>query len=409
MNRSNRAKTILGCLAILIAASVLSIYFILTKPKAKMSHNRTKTVFVNAHQVQSEDFPVRITGMGVVIPANKVTIQSEVTGRVIEKSNRLIDGSIFKAGEVLVRLDSRDYQAAYDQAVAKLADARYALKLELGNQQIAKEEWDILNSDQPVEQADSDLALRKPHLARVRAQFAAARSAVAQAKLNLERTVIKAPFDGFIQSESVAPGQLVTMQTPLATFVASDSFYVKVSIPVDRLKWIDLPNEQEDVGARAVIIQDIGRGDTIRKNGRVIRLMGDLDTQGRMARVLVEVPDPLDLTLPTGDRHPLLLGAYVKAEIQGHILRNIITLPRAELHHRGTVWVLNSDSELEIRTVHVVWTEGETLVIDEGLQSGDWVITSNLQVAVPGMKLELVESGKDNPDDNGDTDVTEGA
>jgi multidrug efflux pump subunit AcrA (membrane-fusion protein) len=175
-----------------------------------------------------------------------------------------------------------------------VTDAEYNLKLELGHQEVAKREWMLLNGGKPAKSSDVDLALRKPHLDKAKADLEAAKAELKQANLNLARTRIRAPFNAIVRTHNVEMGSQVSIQDPLAELVCTDEYWIKVSIPVDRLKWISTPRNATESGSAVRIYYRNG----FERTGTVIKLFGDLETEGRMARILVSVEDPLSLESP---------------------------------------------------------------------------------------------------------------
>ena len=135
-----------------------------------------------------------------------------------------------------------------------MTDAEYAMKLELGHQAVAKREWELLNKGKPAQDMEKELALRQPHLNKVRANLAAAEAELKTAMLDLERTQIRAPFNAMVLSKSVDLGSQVTLQETLAELVGTDTYRIQVSIPVERLEWIQTPSQAGDPGSKARII-----------------------------------------------------------------------------------------------------------------------------------------------------------
>jgi hypothetical protein len=178
----------------------------------------------------------------------------------------------------------------------------------------------------------------------------------------------------------------------LGSLVASDAFWVQVSIPVDRLQYIVVPgfNAQEGEGSEVSVWQELGET-RVERSGRVLRLYGDLDPVGRMARVSVEIEDPLGLEIPEEERGlPLLLGAYVHVDIVGRSMVEVIEIPREALHAGRYVYVFGKESRLEVREVDIAWRREKTLLVRGGLSGGDEIITSRLGSAVAGMRLRRV-------------------
>ena len=144
-------------------------------------------------------------------------------------------------------------------------------------------------------------------------------------------------------------------------------------------------------------MRDLGNGESVQWAGWVERLLGDVTENGRMARVLVLVPDPLGLKPSNGPRSSLLLGEYVRVEILGPTLPQTIVLPRSSLREEERVWVYNAQGELEIRQVEVALRRRDSVLIQAGLADGDRVVTSSLPAALPGMRLQAVEAEPASP------------
>ncbi|MDA3832169.1 MAG: HlyD family efflux transporter periplasmic adaptor subunit [Spirochaetales bacterium] len=234
---------------------------------------------------------VVLKAMGTVVPAIEVELKPQVTGEVIDINPDFIEGGLLKAGSLVLQIDTEDYKLALTQKEKALADASYSLKLELGRQEVAKQEWELLNGDKDAEDREVELALRKPHLEKAKAEINAAKAEIEKAYLDLSRTQIKAPFNAMVLSRLVNIGSQVTPQQRLAELVGSDSYWIQASVPVDRLSWIQIPRSKGDPATRARIIY----ANSYERIGTVIRLMGDLSPEGRMARVLIEVVDPVGL------------------------------------------------------------------------------------------------------------------
>ncbi len=378
------------CAVVLAAGGGIAAALFFTPPKPDKRDRKPESTLVEVMRAAPGRQRVRIVALGTVVPARQVELQSEVSGRVVEQSPNLVPGGIFPAGGVLVRVDARDYQTALEKQRALLADAEFNLKVEEGRRAIAKREWELLEKELDTAGARRDLALREPHLARAKAALAAAGSALGQAELNLKRTAIAAPFNALVKEETVELGQLVGPASRLATLIGTDRFWVRVSVPVDRLKWIKLPDAAGAGGSAARVIQECGGGRRVERSGRVVRLLGDLEPAGRLARVLIEVEDPLGLKAG-GEKPavPLLLGAYVRTVIEGIEVDNVIAISQSALRDGNKVWVMAPDDTLDIREVKTVWRGRDTVYVGSGLRAGDRVVTSDLASAARDMALRV--------------------
>jgi RND family efflux transporter MFP subunit len=344
--------------------------------------------------------------MGTVIPAREVFLKSRVSGEVVEIHPEFTEGGFLKKNTKVLQIDPLDYELALARRRSAVTDAEYAMKLELGHQAVAKREWELLNEGKPAQDMEKELVLRQPHLNKVRANLAAAEAELKTAMLDLERTQLRAPFNAMVLSKSVDLGSQVTLQETLAELVGTDTYRIQVSIPVERLEWIQTPSQAGDPGSKARII--CGQGHE--RSGRVIRLMGDLATEGRMARILVEVADPLGLNASTQDRTPLLIGEYVRVEIQGRKLDSVFEIPRTALRDHSSVWLVGENQTLEIRKVRPIWRDAEIVLLKDALKPGEHLIVSDLAAPVEGMMLRVdaskselkrESSGKKNPQGTG--------
>ncbi|MDH4204623.1 MAG: efflux RND transporter periplasmic adaptor subunit [Desulfobacteraceae bacterium] len=349
------------------------------RPPVKLS----PTVLIQT--VKPSSYQIIVTAMGTVIPAREVVLKSRVSGEIVEIHPEFTEGGFLKKDMRIIQIDPQDYELALARKRSAVTDAEYALKLELGHQAVAKREWELLNQGKPAQDMEKELALRQPHLDKVRADLAAAEAELEAAMLDLERTHILSPFNAMVRSKSVDLGSQVTLQEPLAELVGTDAYRIQASLPVDRLEWIDVPVQAGDSGSKARIIY--GQGHEC--SGTVVRLMGDLATEGRMARILVEVADPLGLKASNQDRAPLLIGEYVRVNILGRKLDNVFQIPRTALKDNSTVWIVSENQILEIRKVRPVWRDADVVLLQDGLKPGEQLVVSDLPAPVEGMTVRV--------------------
>ena len=200
-----------------------------------------------------------------------------------------------------------------------------------------------------------------------------------------------APFNAFVQMENVDKGQLVGPASQLATLVGTDRFWVQVSIPMDKLDYVKMPKGKEP-GSSAKVIVQTGR-QRLERSGYVMRLLGDLDPVGRLARLLVVIDDPFELKKPEAERTkiPLLLGSYVRVEIDGVELSDVAEVPRRALQENDKVYVLDGEDTLRIKPVEIVWGADETVLVRGPLKDGERLVVSNMAAPVEGMKLRVAQ------------------
>ena len=372
----------------LIAATGL----VVTRPEPERTTPAPEGVPVRVMIAAPATERVVLPAMGTVMPAKEVVLQPEVPGRIVELGENLVPGGRVKEGELLARIDPRDYELVVEQRLADVERARFEVRVEASRARIAEREWQLLGESVPVTEEGRSLALREPHLRNLRAALQSAESALEKARLDLERTKLVAPFNAVVQEEAVDVGQMVSAQSKIATLVGSDRFWVRVSLPVEELRWVRFPAEG-DPGSPVSIVHETGNGSSIKHEGRVVRLFGDLEPKGRLARVLVAVDDPMNLE--ASRPLPLFVGAYVRVEIEGPELQSVVEVPREAIRDGAEVWVMDADDRLEIRPIEIAFRGPNAVLVSGGIRGGDRVITSRIATPLPRMALRLLEERAD--------------
>jgi RND family efflux transporter MFP subunit len=383
---SGREKFALTVAAIVfLGASIFVASYMMThRPKPQRRKPTASAPIVKVSELTASSQNVTIPVQGTVVPAAEVDLKARVGGEVTWTHPELIEGGLVKKGQTLVRLDPVDYELALIGKKAILESAIYDLKDEQGRQEIAKSEWEILGLDEKASELDLELALRQPQLAAKQAQLEAAQAEVRQAELALERTVIKAPFNAVIRSVEIDVGSQITTQSILAHLVGSDAFHIKALVPLDRLRWIILPDGPLDPSSSASVNTSTGRV----REGRILKLMGDLEPNGRLARLLIEVKDPIDLEKKNGDRSPMFLGDFVSVLIQGRTVDNVFVIDRNHLKDGTFILTVNNEDRLIIEEIDLVW-QGQEEVLVTGITPGTRMVISDLSAPVEGMKVRI--------------------
>ncbi len=335
------------------------------------------------------DYQTAVYAMGTVVASESVNLTPRISGMVIRVSPNFIEGGMLKKGEELVELDPTDYRLAIKQRESEVAKAKFNLKLELGQQAIVRREFQLLGAD--LNEQEQELVLRKPHLNAAKAALAAAEAALQQAHLDLSRTRPVAPFNAIITTRNANIGAWMSAfstGTPLAKLVGTDSFWINASVPIDKLSWIQIPGINSRHGSPAKISYETGWGKGVYRAGTVKRLQAELEPEGRMARVIVEIDDPLSQKPANKQAPPLMLGTFVRVEIAGKMLHEVISIPETVLHDGSQIWLMTDQQTLEIRTVNPVWSEqGSVYLSKDQLPDNARIITSDLSAPVPGMHI----------------------
>ncbi len=372
------------CVAILAGAAAAIVVINQTEPKAEqINATRKSAALVETVTAERGTFSPRLVVLGSVKPARDIVLAPRVGGQVVELSPKLVPGGMIRQGELLLRIDPDDFENALSISKSELEQAQASLAIEEGRQSLAKKELALLEGT--IDETNRALVLREPQIASIRAEVSAAEAAVQRAKLDLDRTSVLAPFDAQILTRSVNVGSQVSPGDELAQLVGVNEYWVFAAVPVRSLRWVQFP-ETDGQGSRVTLRNPDVWPTGVERGASVSRMVGAVDQQTRLARVLITVPDPLG---QTSDVPPLILDSLVETEIEGRPIVDVVRLRREFVHDRDTVWVM-TDGKLQIRETDVVFRDAEYAFIRAGLESGDEVVTSTLATVAEGVGLRKV-------------------
>ena len=373
-------------LAVLTVAVVAAVVLVRTRPPVATQPPTIEPPGVRVHQVTLDQVPLTVISQGTVRPRTESQLVSEIAGRVIWVAPSFAEGGFFETNDVLVRIDTFDYEQAIVASRSQLAQARLMLAQEEAEADVAAREWADLGRGDPRE-----LTLRKPQLEDARASVAAAEASLERAERDLQRAQIVAPYAGRVRRKDVDVGQFVTVGASVATIYAVDTAEVRLPLPDEELAFLDLPLSYRGVTSQstpAVTLRATFAGETHEWQGRIVRTESEIDPVSRMVHVVAEVDDPYAAG-PNPNRPPLAVGMYVEAEIEGRMARDVAVVPRAALRGAGQVVVVGADDRISFRDVDILRTTTATMLVREGLAPGELVAVSPLDAATEGMRVQL--------------------
>ena len=371
-------------IALIVGAMGVSFIMVKTAPKAEKKRPKKQATLVDTTPLKSGTKTVTLKLTGTVIPAEEILLRARVSGEVVEIHPEFMEGGLLQKGDAILNIDPVDFELALAQSESALQKATFEYKLELGRQDIARREWELLGLAEDATDSEKELALRLPHLAASRAALEAAKATVKKSKLNLSRTTLRAAFNAVVLSRNVNVGSQASQQDVLATLAGTDTYWVQASVPVDRLDWITIPGSAVTLHSPSGAIRD----------GRVIKRLGNLEEKGRMARILIAVDDPLCLTAKNQDCTPLLLGQYVRVDVMGRELEQVYSIPRSALRENRWVWIAAPNDTLDIREVDVRWRAEKNILVSGNLRDGERLITTELTTPMQGLTLNTGKKTK---------------
>jgi len=376
-------------LAVIAAGAAAALWLMETGPQAKPRPKTRNATLVTCRTVDYSAQQTVIAGMGTIAAAATVELKPRVNGEIVELNGNLVPGGYFRKGQTLLKIDPTDYRLTVRELATDVAKAESDLQLEQGNQLIAQKEYKLLG--ETVSDQERALMLRRPQLENLRATLEAAQTKLDQARVDLARTEIKAPFNAVVQSREVNLGTRASESIVLATLVGTDAYWVAVSVPVSQLRWIRIPQTEGEQGALVRVYDTAAWGDGVFRQGRVIRLESGLEEQGRMARLLVRVADPLSLQTGSAGKPRMMIGSYVRVEIEGNAVASAAAIEREFVRDGSNVWVMNPEGNLAIRPVKIAFRGTDRLIITGGIDPGEQMVISDLSTPVAGMPLRTAD------------------
>lgn len=390
-------KTLFISVSILIGSVAILGLILSTEPEAERSGlAKESAMLVQVETVEKGTFNPTITATGTVQASQEIMLGARVEGEVIYRSPDFVPGGFVDKGEVLMQIDSTDYVNELMQAKSELRQAESDLQLEMGLQEAAQREYSIL--DDTLSETNRALVLRQPQLLASRAQVESAQASVNQAQLNLDRTTVRAPFNAYIMARNVNTGSLVSPGQDLGQLAGIDTYWVEASVPLSKLRWFDF--EGDEGGSPVQIRNSTAWAEDEHREGTLFKMMGSLEYDTRMARVLVEVEDPMAIQLEHEGLPKLIIGSFVETKIQGKALEEVSMVHREYIRSNETIWVMEGDS-LDIRDIEIEFQNAEFAYVSLGLEDGDQVITTNLANVTQGAPLRL-EGEEATPNENGE-------
>ncbi len=368
-------------LPIIIIALGFFIAFIITTtdPQPNKGVEIPKPTAVFFENPIKRDITLKVSTNGEVRSVTEINVIPQVSGRIIKVADEFIDGGNIKKGQPLIWVDDRDYKLASISAESRVAQARKLLEREIAEGELAKKDWEELGEGEA-----SPLTLRIPQLEEAQALLNAAEADLEKAKLNLERTVISLPFDGLIKKKNAGIGQYVNAGSILGSAFSTEKVLIPLPLTDTELSYLGLPLGYESkkyLDGPKVIFRSFISSKNIEWTGRITRTSGSIDSLTRLVYAYAEVINPYDQT------PPLVIGTYVDAEIEGNFISGGFVISNAAIKNGNEIYLIDENNKLKIKTIEVVGTENEDVIIFGDINENDMIVVSTLNTGYEGMEL----------------------
>lgn len=339
---------------------------------------------------QTQDVTLSVNVQGEVQPRTEINLVPQVSGKITYMSPKFIEGGKFEKGALLVRIDPREFELRLIQARATVAQNETALIREKSEADLALSDWQDLGRSG----APTPLTLRAPQMAEAAAKLEAAKAQFDEAQLQLDRTALYAPFSGRVTMRHIDKGEFVTAGTRLGEIYSTEVMDVKLPMTNDNLRQAGLRLGYEAGGKTPAIPVTLSAnvaGMFSQWEGKIVRTDSRFDSETRVLFAYAEVKEPF------GAQHdmPLAPGLFVDGAITGQVLPDVVTIPRAALRGEDRVYVATDDNTLSIRTISVLSSNKERVVIGSGLAAGEAVIISPIRGVAEGKKISLANTANE--------------
>lgn len=372
----------------ILVLTVVAAQMILSNPPTAKRRPPSKApqMTVEVRTLEAQLYQVNLESFGTVKPRTQSNLVSQVNGEIIQINENFRDGGFFEQGDVLLKVDDRDYRSDVKIAKASLLDAQQALTEEQARSEQALTDWKRLGkSGEP-----NALVLRKPQLETAKARLYSAEAQLEKAELKLERTEIVAPYAGRVLEQKVDLGQVISSNTQVATVYATD--YVEVRLPIKNqdLSLIDLPEEYRQQNATYAnnprVTFDSSLNVEQQWTGTLVRTEGAIDSSSQQLYVVAQIEDPYSKD-NEGDL-AIKIGQYLEASIAGRLIPNSIVIPNNAIYQGSYVYVVE-ENLLKRREVEVLWKNESDAIVKSGLTAGESLVLTPLGRVSSGTPVSI--------------------
>jgi multidrug efflux pump subunit AcrA (membrane-fusion protein) len=393
---------------------------------------------VRVIEATAGDFVPRALGYGYVQPGTVWEAVAQVAGKVVYRHPDLERGRLLEAGSELLRIDPANYELAVARIEANVEAVRAELEelevrrantestLQIVRRTLALAEQDltrkrkllakknisqtavdetesaVLNERRQIQDLQNQLNLLPAEQRVLAANLALNQAQLEEARLDLERTVIRLPFEARIAEVLAETTQFVSAGQKLAVADSIDLAEVTAQIALNHMRPLvptGLDLSSLSAGEISSLPQRWGFSTEVRLvagdfaaswEARFDRISDMVDPQTRTLGLVVAVDEPYRSAIP-GQRPPLTKNMYVEVEIKGPPQAGRIAVPRVALHRgpegRDVIYLADLEDRLEFRPVSLGPVQSDFVIVEEGLSGGERVVVSDLIPAIEGMRL----------------------
>jgi len=326
--------------------------------------------------------PLPIRGEGFVEPFRTVALSAPTGGRIVLLHPAITNRGSFQEGEILVEIDASAERAQIAQSLASIAATE--ARLDLVTIQLERAQ-SLLERNAAARSTVDDLQGQRNEII---ANLEGQRAQLSSAEVALENKIVRAPFDGAVQSKDAEIGNVVAGGAPIAQIFTEGQ--MEVSIAIRETDAVLIPGLFSGNPAPANVSIDFA-GETRVWAGEIVRIDPALDPQTRTLTATIALRDPIaSETEFAAGAPPALINAFAKAVVQGIRPEDTFAVPSTALRSDNTIWLLRN-GRLAFHPAKRVHVDGETTYVRvTGLAPDDRLVLTTLAAPQQGEALRDV-------------------
>jgi multidrug efflux system membrane fusion protein len=388
---------------ILVAAAAVMLLLFGLNPDIVEKESSVALTPVEVMVLEAGNRQFIIESQGTVTAQDTTNLVAEVSGRVIEFADSFQVGRFFHKDEVLLHIDDLDYRALVEKARAVVAQHEAKLMAEMALARQAEADFKTLGKSGKV----SELALRIPYVEEAKAQLASAQADLDRALIKLDRTRVKAPYDGYVLSREVGLGQYLAAGANIGHVFSARQALVRIPVTEQQLEMIAMNDRRHGVAAIPENLPAANQCDQLEielissredspnpRKAQICVLEATKDTENHVLYLQVQVEDPyLIYGSPDQADTPLRVGTYVIARIPSREYTNIFAIPRNAVYEGKKVLMVDEQDRLHWQEIEHFYTDAEYVYVRTGFSAGDRICISPLDVPVEGAQVAVQPAG----------------
>ncbi|MBV63008.1 MAG: hypothetical protein CMP45_00665 [Rickettsiales bacterium] len=364
------AVLIIGLTGILIFYSL-----VVTKPVAETVQREAVLSTVEVWVAEPSEHQVVIDTQGIVEPVHVTDLASEVGGRVKFLSPDFEVGQRFEEGQVMLEIDSSDYEAIQAKANSELSEAKLSLIKEKALSRQAIRDWEALGKGKDP----NDLVLRKPQLETALARVVAAKAGLEKSERDLERTKIRSPYESKVKKTNVELGSLLSPGTIIGSIYSADKYEIRLPVSISDYDFVEFDSSSE-----VSFYTDIA-GTQHEWKGQLLRTESQVDRSSQSIFLVASIENS-DLK-----NKFLVPGIYLKAKLFGKKIKDTYSVPRGALIGKNRIIIALENDTVSFKEVTIMRSSRDEVIISGGISKGDRIITTPIPNAIEGMKVNIYD------------------